>query len=34
MKQFRFEIIATNLSKENEEKLHEAFTEEEAAPAR
>ena len=34
MKQFKFEIIATNLSTEEEEKLHETFAEEEAAPAR
>jgi uncharacterized membrane protein len=34
MKQFKFEIIATNLSKEEEEKLRAAFAEEEAAPAR
>lgn len=36
MKQFKFEIIATNLSREEEKKLHEAFAEEEeeAAPAR
>ncbi len=34
MKQFKFEIIATNLSAEEEKKLHEAFAEEEAAPAR
>ncbi|AKB81210.1 putative membrane protein [Methanosarcina barkeri 3] len=34
MKQFKFEIIATNLSKEEEKKLHETFAEEEAAPAR
>lgn len=33
MKQFNFEIIATNLSKEEEEKLRAAFAEEEAAPA-
>jgi uncharacterized membrane protein len=34
MKQFKFEIIAINLSKEEEEKLREAFAEEKAAPAR
>lgn len=34
MKQFKFEIIATNLSKEEEEKLREVFAEEKAAPAR
>jgi len=34
MKQFKFEIIATNLSAEEEKKLHEAFAEEEATPAR
>jgi uncharacterized membrane protein len=34
MKQFKFEIIATNLSAEEEKKLHETFAEEEAAPAR
>ncbi|AKB78161.1 putative membrane protein [Methanosarcina horonobensis HB-1 = JCM 15518] len=33
MKQFKFEIIATNLSREEEDKLHAAFAEEEAAPA-
>ena len=33
MKQFKFEIIASNLSKEEEDKLREAFAEEEAAPA-
>ncbi len=33
MKQFNFEIIASNLSKEDEEKLREAFAEEKAAPA-
>ncbi|MDP4197652.1 MAG: DUF1269 domain-containing protein [Bacteroidota bacterium] len=30
----KFEIIATNLSKEEEKKLHETFAEEETAPAR
>lgn len=34
MKQFKFEIIATNLSKDDEDKLREAFAEEKAAPAR
>lgn len=34
MKGLKFEIIATNLSKEEEDKLHETFAEEEAAPAR
>ena len=34
MKQFKFEIIDTNLSAEEEKKLHETFAEEEAAPAR
>ncbi|AKB54103.1 MULTISPECIES: DUF1269 domain-containing protein [Methanosarcina] len=34
MKQFKFEVIATNLSAEEEKKLHETFVEEEAAPAR
>jgi uncharacterized membrane protein len=34
MKEFKFEIIATNLSKEEEKKLHEVFAEEEAVPAR
>jgi uncharacterized membrane protein len=29
----KFEIIATNLSKEEEKKLHDTFAEEEAAPA-
>lgn len=33
MKQFKFEIIASNLSKKEEDKLREAFAEEEAAPA-
>ncbi|WP_240664236.1 DUF1269 domain-containing protein [Methanosarcina sp. MSH10X1] len=33
MQQFNFEIIATNLSREEEEKLRAAFAEEEAAPA-
>jgi uncharacterized membrane protein len=33
MKQFKFEIIASNLSKEDEEKLREAFAEEKEAPA-
>ncbi|MGB9939560.1 DUF1269 domain-containing protein [Methanosarcina sp.] len=33
MKQFNFEIIATNLSKEEEDKLRAAFAEEETAPA-
>ncbi len=33
MKQFKFEIIATNLSAEEEKKLHETFAEEEAVPA-
>ncbi|AKB50915.1 putative membrane protein [Methanosarcina barkeri str. Wiesmoor] len=33
MKQLKFEIIATNLSAEEEKKLHETFVEEEAAPA-
>jgi uncharacterized membrane protein len=34
MKQFKFEIIATNMSKEQEQKLHEAFAEEKEVPAR
>jgi uncharacterized membrane protein len=34
MRGLKFEIIATNLSKEQEERLHEVFAEEEAAPAR
>ncbi len=34
MRGFRFEIIATNLSKEDESRLRETFAEEEAAPAR
>lgn len=34
MRGFRFEIIATNLSKEDEGRLRETFAEEEAAPAR
>ncbi|AKJ38370.1 DUF1269 domain-containing protein [Methanosarcina barkeri] len=34
MKQFKFEVIATNLSAKEEKKLHETFVEEEAAPAR
>ncbi|WP_440948076.1 DUF1269 domain-containing protein [Methanosarcina sp. T3] len=34
MKQFKFEIIATNLSKEEEDKLRAAFGEEEVAVAR
>ncbi len=33
MRQFKFEIIASNLSREDEEKLREAFAEEKAAPA-
>ena len=33
MRQFKFEIIASNLSKEDEDKLREAFAEEKAAPA-
>jgi uncharacterized membrane protein len=33
MKQFKFEIIASNLSKEQEDKLRAAFAEEETAPA-
>jgi uncharacterized membrane protein len=33
-KGMKFELIASNLSKEEEDKLHAAFTEEEEAPAR
>lgn len=33
MRQFKFEIIASNLSKEDEDKLREAFAEEKVAPA-
>ncbi len=33
MRQLKFEIVATNLSKEDEEKLRAAFAEEETAPA-
>lgn len=33
MRQFKFEIVASNLSKEEENKLREAFAEEKAAPA-
>ncbi|HET8685117.1 MAG TPA: DUF1269 domain-containing protein [Methanosarcina sp.] len=33
MKQFKFELIASNLSKEEEDKLRAAFAEEETAPA-
>ncbi|WP_292381934.1 DUF1269 domain-containing protein [Methanosarcina sp. UBA289] len=33
MKPLKFELIASNLSKDEEEKLREAFAEEEAAPA-
>lgn len=33
MKEFKFEIIASNLSKEEENKLREMFAEEEAVPA-
>ena len=32
-REMNFEIIATNLSKEEEQKLHEIFAEEETAPA-
>ena len=34
MKELKFELIASNLSKEEEDKLRAAFAEEEAAPAR
>jgi uncharacterized membrane protein len=34
MRQFKFELIASNLSREEEDKLREAFAEEKAAPAR
>jgi uncharacterized membrane protein len=33
MKQFKFEIVASNLSKEEEDKLREVFSEEASAPA-